>query len=374
MQTNPNIILSGNQMAQPRLPDVNAMMQTRTAGMENIYNIEQARAETARLEQERQAKTQEDAMIKALLPAYTYGIQTGDVEGAGGLVPPEIRPQIQPYIDALRGKTPEEVKSALIGSLSSLGQTGQEALAAIQRAETIGIQRGQLGVSRQRLAQDAAKMAAEAAGAGQPKVSFRETDAEGNVRMYDAAGNEIGMLPKAGKPTAPAGGGGATTESERLAGYNAGRALDAAKRIATAITTAPEATAPSWYEAAIGKVVDPNIVRSEGRQRVTAAQRELIDALLTLATGAAYNKEQLEGQMESYIPKWTDQPGTREDKRAALLGLIQNAKIKAGRAWTPEMDAAFEQLLTPLGGGTETPTVAGEDPELDELLNKYLPK
>jgi len=152
MQTNPNIILSGNQMAQPRLPDVNAMMQTRTAGLENIYNIEQQRAEQAKVAQKEQEAAQEDAMIKALLPAYTYGIQTGDIEGAGNLVPPEIRPQVQQYIDALRGKSPEEVKSALIGSLSSLGQTGQEALAAIQRAETIGIQRGQLGVSREELA------------------------------------------------------------------------------------------------------------------------------------------------------------------------------------------------------------------------------
>ena len=115
--------------------------------------------------------------------------------------------------------------------------------------------------------------------------------------------------------------------------------------------------------------------RGEGRQRVAAAQRELIDALLTLATGAAYNREQLEGQMESYIPKWSDQPGTREDKRAALLGLIQNAKVKAGRAWTPEMDAAFQQLLTPpdVPGETQA-TSESEDPELNDLLEKYLPK
>ena len=45
MVTDPNIILSGNRMAAPRLPDVNAMMQTRTAGMENIYDIEQQRAD-----------------------------------------------------------------------------------------------------------------------------------------------------------------------------------------------------------------------------------------------------------------------------------------------------------------------------------------
>ena len=153
MVTNPNIILSGNQMAQPRLPDVNAMVQTRTAGLENIYGIEQQRAEQAKTAQKEQAAAQEAATLKALLPAYTYGIQTGDIAGAGNLVPPEMRPQIQQYIDALTGKSPEEVKSALIGSLSS-SQAGQEALAAIQRAETIGVQRDQVGVSKQRLAFD----------------------------------------------------------------------------------------------------------------------------------------------------------------------------------------------------------------------------
>jgi hypothetical protein len=154
MAIDPSIILSGNQMAQPRLPDVNAMMQTRTAGLENMYNIEQQRAAQQQTAQKEQAAAQEAATLKALLPAYTYGIQTGDIAGAGNLVPPEMRPQIQQYIDALTGKSPEEVKSALIGSLSSFGQTGQEALAAIQRAETIGVQRGQLGVSQQRLAFD----------------------------------------------------------------------------------------------------------------------------------------------------------------------------------------------------------------------------
>ncbi len=341
MPIDPSIITSGNQMAPVQLPDVNSMMQTRTAGMENMYKIETGRQQAAKEEAAAQAAAQEDALVKALLPAYTYGIQTGDMTGALDLVPPEMRESVLPYVQALQDKPPEEVRSALIGSLSS-SKVGQEALAAINRAATLGVQQGQLGVSQQRLAFDQS----QAATPKTPKVAFRETDAEGNVRMYDEAGNEVGMLPKAGKPATPASGG-ASTESERLAGYNAGRALGAAKRISTAIESDPEASAPGMLETAVGRIVDPNILRGEERQRVAAAQRELIDALLTLATGAAYNKEQLEGQMESYIPKWSDEPGTREDKRTALLGLIQNAKIKAGRAWTPEMDTAFNQLLTP---------------------------
>jgi hypothetical protein len=155
MRTNPNIILSGNQMAAPQLPDVNAMTQTRTAGMENIYALEQQRAAQAQAEQKDQAAAQEAALTQALLPAYTYGIQTGDIAGAFDLVPPEMQANLAPYVQALEGKTPEEVRSALIGSLSA-SKAGQEALAAIQRAETAGIQRGQLDVSRQRLALDAA--------------------------------------------------------------------------------------------------------------------------------------------------------------------------------------------------------------------------
>ena len=161
MAIDPSIILSGNQMAAPRLPDVNAMMQTRTAGLENIYKIEQQRAEQQRAEQKEQAAAQEAATLKALLPAYTYGIQTGDIIGAGNLVPPEMRPQVQQYIDALSGKSPEEVQAALIGSLSS-SQAGQEALAAIQRAAAVDVQRGQLDVSKQRLALDKSQ-------AGMPK-------------------------------------------------------------------------------------------------------------------------------------------------------------------------------------------------------------
>lgn len=372
MAIDPSIILSGNQMAQPRLPDVNAMMQTRTAGLENMYNIEQQRAAQAQAEQ----KAQQDALVEALAPAYATAYKGGGTKEAitagVSLLSPEIQAKIAPSIQKMLAMPSDDLRmSALESSLASSGDTGRAILnripTEIQRLNA-EIQRGQLELSQAELAQ----RRAEASAAG-PKVSFRETDAEGNVRMYDAAGNEIGMLPKAGKP-ATAAGGTAATESERLAGYNAGRALDAAKRISTAITTDPEATAPGLIETAVGRIADPNILRGEERQRVSAAQRELIDALLTLATGAAYNKEQLEGQMESYIPKWSDREGTREDKRTALLGLIQNAKIKAGRAWTPQMDVAFEQLLTPPAAQSVPAADGKADAELDALLNKYLPQ
>jgi hypothetical protein len=188
MVTDPNIILAGNQMAQPRLPDVNAMMQTRTAGMENIYEIEAGRQEQAA----QAAKAQEDATFKALLPAYTYGIQTGDIAGAGNLVPPELRPQLQQYIDALAGRSPQEVQAALIGSLSS-SPMGQEALSAIQRGQTFGVQDRQQKLAELRYEQ-------ELAAAGQPKPMSAYEEAQLGIRERETVLKEQEAAAKATLP------------------------------------------------------------------------------------------------------------------------------------------------------------------------------
>lgn len=94
MAIDPSII--GNVMvpAAPQLPDINAMMQTRTAGMENIYKLERQRQADALAMQDRAAKQQAEAAqmqeaeaMRALLPAYTYGIQTGDIAGGAQSCP-----------------------------------------------------------------------------------------------------------------------------------------------------------------------------------------------------------------------------------------------------------------------------------------------
>lgn len=164
MPVNPNIILSG--MPQPF--DTNALLQQQISGMENINALERQRRadelamqDRAAAAEKEAAQAQEAATLKALLPAYTYGIQTGDMAGALNLVPPEMQDSLRPYVDALVGKSPQEVQAALIGSLSS-SPAGQEALTAIQRAGTLGVQQGQLTLAQQ-------QFAAEQEAAGQPK-------------------------------------------------------------------------------------------------------------------------------------------------------------------------------------------------------------
>jgi hypothetical protein len=153
---------------------------------------------------------------------------------------------------------------------------------------------------------------------------------------------------------------GKTSESERVAAYNAGRTLLSAADIFNTIKSDPDAVAPGALETAVGLFVDPNFVRSAERQIVSSAQYEAVDALLTLATGAAYNQEQRNSQIQRYIPLYSDKPETREYKKRALLDTIQVAKAKSGAAWTPEMDAALEKLglVDDTGAGGAVPAAA----------------
>lgn len=190
MPLDPSIV--SNAFANISTPDVNALMQQRVRGAENIYQIETARQAQAAEAEKEAAKAQEDATIKALLPAYTYGIQTGDMAGALNLVPPEMQESLTPYIDALTGKSPQEVQAALIGSLSS-SPAGQEALAAIQRGQTFSVQARQQDLAEK-------KYAAELAAAGQPEPMSAYEEAQIGFRERETALKEQEAAAKAAMP------------------------------------------------------------------------------------------------------------------------------------------------------------------------------
>ena len=152
-----------------------------------------------------------------------------------------------------------------------------------------------------------------------------------------------------GKPEKPA------TASEQAASYNVGRLIRAATVIKDATSRTPAASAPGALEAAVGRTPFVNFARGEDRQVVAASQRDLLDALLFLATGAAYNKEQLAGQYESYIPAFSDKPGAVASKQQRLRQLAFDAKGRAGKAWTPELDQALNSLFGPAGTAPVAP-------------------
>ena len=134
---------------------------------------------------------------------------------------------------------------------------------------------------------------------------------------------------------------GATTinmpsESERTAGFLTNRVVNSLNQLQSVVGATPTAASPKFGAEAVkfltGSEYLKNLANPESRQQVEAAQLEILDAALTLGTGAAYTREQLENYRRSYFPQLGDKAKTVEDKQQRLKSLIDSAMIKSGRA------------------------------------------
>jgi hypothetical protein len=126
----------------------------------------------------------------------------------------------------------------------------------------------------------------------------------------------------------------AATEGERKAATLLQRLQFSQSQLTQALLNDPNAAKPGVFSSAVAKLSTPlaNSLTPEARQRVQSAQLDILDAALTLGTGAAYTREQLEGYREAYFPQLFDKPNQIKDKQARLENVINAAKIAAGRA------------------------------------------
>ena len=62
------------------------------------------------------------------------------------------------------------------------------------------------------------------------------------------------------------------------------------------------------------------------------SQLDVLDAALTLRTGAAYTREQLNAMRDTYFPVLGDKPQAVQAKKQRLESLLEGAYIAAGRA------------------------------------------
>lgn len=139
-------------------------------------------------------------------------------------------------------------------------------------------------------------------------------------------------------------------EAERTAAFLATRIAGGMADLNAATKEEPSADKPGIAGTVAGFFGKEarNFANSPARRQVEAAQTDILDAALTLGTGAAYTKEQLEGYREAYFPKLTDDAETIASKRARLARLLEAAKVKAGNA-APQID----QALAALNGGED---------------------
>jgi hypothetical protein len=250
---------------------------------------------------------------------------------------------------------------------SSLGYA--KYLENLRANRTLDVQEGQLKTSQQRLAFDKEKEAWQRAN---PDFEIKDTGQgllainkkTGAVKPIIYNGEVVTGASKSADPRV----------DEQNTAFNAKRVLNSAKRIAEAVKRNPDAMSAGALEAAargvplIGEGAAA-LIRSEDRQVVEQNYEGIIDALLFMATGAAYNKEQREATINEIKPLFTDKAAALADKRGKLAEYIEAAKLKSGRAWTPELDAAMNVVLGMYGTPDAAAGDAGPAPQgVDQAL------
>lgn len=184
-----------------------------------------------------------------------------------------------------------------------------------------------------------------------PGITVQTTEDGSLVGVNNRTGQAMPITMGGGAPAAPTGGPGmpaapaagtplrgksttaATTEGERKAATLLQRLQFSQGQLTQALVDDPNAAKPGVFTSALDMLSTPlaNKLTSEARQRVESAQLDMLDAALTLGTGAAYTKEQLEGYRKSYFPAIGDGPAQIKDKKARLENVISAAKIAAGK-------------------------------------------
>lgn len=173
---------------------------------------------------------------------------------------------------------------------------------------------------------------------------------ESGIKKYDAPEPPIGAIvggaaPSRGapvdgltdlttpqpKPTEP-------TEGERTSAYLYTRAKSGLNNLSNISKKNPEASIPSATEIVTQNIFGEafaNQFKSPARQQYVSAQGDVLDAVLTLATGLTYTPEQIEAQRRAYFAQYGDSPETIKFKESQWSELLKAARLKAGRGLNP---------------------------------------
>lgn len=214
----------------------------------------------------------------------------------------------------------------------TLGERGSFAQ-GMSPAERDASARGWAAENRQR---------AESQGGGKAPTGYRWT-ADGSLEPI---------------PGGPAGKTANATEGERKAATLLARLEGSQQQLNAALKENPDAAKPGVVASGLrsmgAEALANTVAVGPERQRVESAQLDMLDAALTLGTGAAYTREQLEGYRRSYFPQIGDSEGQIRDKKVRLQNVINAAKIAAGRAASP---------VTPQTGGATSGWDGGLPPQ-----------
>jgi hypothetical protein len=137
---------------------------------------------------------------------------------------------------------------------------------------------------------------------------------------------------------------------ERKAGFMANILDKNILQMQNALGVDPKAVKPNVPASIVEAITGPNLLsrsmKPAQRQIVEDSQLDVLDAALTLRTGAAYTREQLNAMRDTYFPILTDKPPAVAAKKQRLETLLDGAYIASGRA-TPARVSAPPPIAPP---------------------------
>jgi hypothetical protein len=141
------------------------------------------------------------------------------------------------------------------------------------------------------------------------------------------------------------------TEGERKAGFMSNILDRNILQMQTALGVDPKAVKPNVPASIASALTGPNLLSRSmtpaQRQIVEDSQLDVLDAALTLRTGAAYTPVQLTAMRETYFPVLGDKPPAIKAKKERLETLLEGAYIAAGRAMPQRVSAPPSELPPP---------------------------
>ena len=194
MPIDPSII--SNAFSNIAMPDVNALMQQRVQGAENVYQIETARQAQAAEAEKEAAQQAAEAMLPAVASAFSDPSDAG-LDAAASMLPPEVSQAFTPFLQRLKGIGDTRQRMAILRAELAKDDEGRYILGQLEPTANMRIQAGIQG-RQQTLAEK--KFEQELATAGQPKPMSAFEEAQSGFREREVALKEQEAAAKAAMP------------------------------------------------------------------------------------------------------------------------------------------------------------------------------
>ena len=139
MPIDPSIISNSLANMSQNMPDVNALMQQRVQGAENIYRIETARQAQAAEAEKEAAQQAAEAMLPAVASAFSDPSDAG-LDAAASMLPPEVSQAFTPFLQRLKGVGDTKQRMAILRAELAKDDEGRYILGQLEPSANMRLQ------------------------------------------------------------------------------------------------------------------------------------------------------------------------------------------------------------------------------------------